>query len=408
VYPREGSRAMECGRWSVNGEKPKTAPLNPKGAAPGKGNNILDSRYGGVVSWLGMALTTRAYSKGRINRAGKEVLSPTIDSNSPEFSVALDVIANWRSCHAYPLQVVRNTLNRRALTLDPHVLIGQREKRLVSIYLKLSDNPTMKLTTMQDLGGCRAVVKSVKEVEDLVRIYKKNKSKNIQDRPIWDDHSDYIANPKPDGYRSFHIIMKYGSKYPSRAIFNGQKIEIQIRSRLQHAWATAVEIVQTFTGDVLKTRKKSMGSFWLRFFTLMSNAIAYREKCPLVPGISTNRIEWIKELREMAVKHRVIGCLEGWTNAMNRAATSPSDEAHAYVVTLDPVQNIVDVQSFKKNEILKAQEKVSSIEKSIGVGTNEALQVVLIYANSLEDLRRAYPNLYVDTNLFVEAIKREI
>jgi hypothetical protein len=39
VYPREGSRAMECGRRSVSGEKPKTAPSNPKGAAPSRGQN---------------------------------------------------------------------------------------------------------------------------------------------------------------------------------------------------------------------------------------------------------------------------------------------------------------------------------------------------------------------------------
>lgn len=354
-----------------------------------------------------MSLTIRQYSKGSINRAGKDIVSLDVEPKSDRFSEALDIVVNWRSCHAYPLQVVRNTLIRRALTVDTNVLIGQREKRLVSIYLKLRDNPTMKLTTMQDLGGCRAVVKSVNEVQELVRIYKKNKSKNLRDRPVWDDYDDYIANPKPDGYRSFHIIMRYGSRYPSRAMFNGQKIEIQIRSRLQHAWATAVEIVQTFTGDVLKTKMKTANSFWLRFFILMSNAIAYREKCPLVPGVSANHDEWTKELKEMVTKHRVIECLEGWTNAMNRVADSPSAEAHAFVVALDPVQNLIDVQPFRKDEITKAQETLSSIEKTIGVGANE-LQVVLIYADSLDDLRRAYPNLYVDTNLFIEAIRREI
>ena len=354
-----------------------------------------------------MSLTIRQYSKGQINRAGKDMVSLEVDSKSERFNEALDIVANWRSCHAYPLQVVRNTLTRRARSVDSNVLIGQREKRLVSIYLKLRDNPHMKLTTMQDLGGCRAVVRSIKEVGELVQIYRKNKSKNLSDRPIWDDYDDYIANPKTDGYRSFHIIMRYGSKYPSRAMFNGQKIEIQIRSRLQHAWATAVEIVQTFTGDVLKTKVKTADSFWLRFFILMSNAIAHREKSTMVPGVSTNRIEWTKELKELAKTHRVIECLEGWTNAMNRAADSPAAEAHAFVVSLDPVRNLIDVQPFRKDEIAKAQETLSSIERTIGVEANE-LQVVLIYADSLDDLRRAYPNLYVDTNLFIEAIKREI
>ena len=48
----------------------------------------------------------------------------------------------------------------------------------------------------------------------------------------------------------------------------GLRIEIQIRSRLQHAWATAVETVDAFSGTSLKTTggSGSEKTDWGRFY----------------------------------------------------------------------------------------------------------------------------------------------
>jgi hypothetical protein len=56
---------------------------------------------------------------------------------------------------------------------------------------------------------------------------------------------NYIEKPKPDGYRGVHLIIKYRST--AKREYKDQNIEVQIRSRLQHAWATAVETCETFT-----------------------------------------------------------------------------------------------------------------------------------------------------------------
>ncbi len=42
-----------------------------------------------------------------------------------------------------------------ARKFDRQAVIAQRTKRLVSIGTKLYYNPKMKLTQMQDVGGCR-------------------------------------------------------------------------------------------------------------------------------------------------------------------------------------------------------------------------------------------------------------
>jgi ppGpp synthetase/RelA/SpoT-type nucleotidyltranferase len=75
---------------------------------------------------------------------------------------------------------------------------------------------------------------------------------------------DYIKEPKPDGYRSYHLICRYQGIHQDGA-YKGLRIEIQIRSAMQHAWATAVETIDAFTGQALKTNI-SGDVTWKRFF----------------------------------------------------------------------------------------------------------------------------------------------
>ncbi len=260
--------------------------------------------YDGGMPWV-----VRQYSKGVIDRAGNVLNSLPV--GDPAREEILTVINNWRSCHSYPLHAIRMTLLKRARKIDEKALIARRLKRLPSIAIKLKDNPHMSLTQMQDIGGCRAILRNVSNVDHLVAIYEKSKSKNPHNRPILIERYDYIDHPKSDGYRSVHLIYKYQSKSPDKLSFNGQRIEIQIRSKLQHAWATAVETSQTFTGQALKTKIKSASESWLRFFALMGSAIAAREKRPNVPGTPDNKKERADELRAIAEQENIVDYLEG-------------------------------------------------------------------------------------------------
>ena len=72
--------------------------------------------------------------------------------------------------------------------------------------------------------------------------------------------------PKKDGYRSLHIIYEYKSD-KCKTDYNGLRVEVQIRSRLQHLWATAVETVDFFTRQAIKFNEGIPD--WADFFRLV-------------------------------------------------------------------------------------------------------------------------------------------
>ncbi|MGN6268259.1 MAG: RelA/SpoT domain-containing protein [Sphingomonas sp.] len=160
-------------------------------------------------------------------------------------------------------------LRRRSQRIDHKAIVAQRIKRLSSIELKLKLKTSMKLTQMQDIGGCRSILKDVKSARALVESYR---SSDIKHKLLTED--DYISNPKPSGYRGIHLVYSYLSD--RKDTYNGLKIELQIRSQLQHAWATAVEVVGTMIDQALKSSLGDEG--WLRFFQLMSSEIARTEE----------------------------------------------------------------------------------------------------------------------------------
>lgn len=350
-----------------------------------------------------MAFVTRQYSKGAIDRAGEQLIS--MDKYALSALDTWEVINNWRSCHSYPLQAIKMTLLKRAKKFDPEVLVAQRLKRLQSIVLKLKHNENMALSQMQDIGGCRAVLKDQATVDRLVDAYEKTWSKNPNARPVGVNRHDYIANPKPDGYRSVHLIYKYQSDAPDKTPYNGQRIEIQIRSALQHAWATAVEVCQTFTGQALKTKLKRGSQSWLRFFALMGSAIALREGKPLVPNTPENPKELLEELRALVKSEDVIHQFQSWHAVLAKPPAS-GIVAHTYLLILDSQERKLLLTAFEKSELKMAQETYIATERATEHEPHK--QVVLVAVDSLSALQKAYPNYYLDTAAFVTAIEDAI
>jgi ppGpp synthetase/RelA/SpoT-type nucleotidyltranferase len=403
----EQARAADCrsygtekpGRWVVS-------YWRVAGQAASLGIKLLDSTIDRGLWWESMAWGARIFSKGRIDRAGQALLD--LPQDCPEREEEIGVVDNWRACHAYPLQIIKMTLFRRARKIDPSALIAQRLKRRPSIEIKLRDNPNMSLSQMQDIGGCRAVLSTVGQVRKLVDKYKQFHAKSPKNRSDWDgsDDFDYISHPKPDGYRSIHLVFRFQSPSTERAIYNGQRIEIQIRSKLQHLWATAVETAQIFTGQALKSKVKNASEDWLRFFSLTSSAFALREKSPIVPGTPDDRAEIVRQVRDIIGRTDIMASLSNWNDTVHLLEDRHAPDAYFYLLILDSEKRTLNVEPFKREEAVKSQRAYDKAEKYAEGSPNT--QVVLVSVEDVEALRRAYPNYYVDTKGFIAAVEREM
>lgn len=216
---------------------------------------------------------------------------------------------------------------------------------------------------------------------------------------------DYIRHPKSDGYRSYHLVYRYRSESKKHAVYNGQKIEIQVRSRLQHAWATAVETVSTFTGQALKFSGGEES--WRRFFALMGSALALEEKTSPVPDTPQIRQDLVSELRELTSSLNVEAVLGAWGSALRQLPAKHATDAKAFLLFLDAQAGTLDIDAYRENELDKASDDYLASEK-LAEQTGGGAQAVLVSVDSLAALRSAYPNYFLDTRIFLQSLKRAV
>lgn len=165
--------------------------------------------------------TLRKYFRGELAEFGAE-------------HRALEVMEDWRGAHYVPLVSANNGLRSRARTIGVAAEVTQRLKRSQTILDKLKREPTLDLSRMQDIGGCRAVVNS----KDDLRALEERILRRLD--PV--DRKDYISEPRASGYRGVHIVVKYQER----------AVEIQLRTKTMHSWALATESYSQVIGENLK------------------------------------------------------------------------------------------------------------------------------------------------------------
>jgi ppGpp synthetase/RelA/SpoT-type nucleotidyltranferase len=349
--------------------------------------------------WVGNRMSrwaTPQYTKNQVKAAGRTLVAGPY--GAPEsvhkYVEALDVINNWRSIHGHPLNTFQTTLRIKSRQFDPNALVAQRIKRLASIESKLRRFPTMTLSQMQDIGGCRAILATVEDVQGLVRSYQKSDLKHKL-------HTidDYIASPKATGYRGVHLIYSYFSDKVDT--YNSLKIEMQLRSSFMHAWATAVEVVGTLTKQALKSSQGE--DDWLRFFALMSSALAAMENTPAVPSTPVDVTELRRELSELEKKLDAIRRLRTYGVAPQVLESPDAKNQHFFLLELDVEENQLSVRAYRSGALDQATTDYLAAEKRLASGHNR--DAVLVSVDSLASLRRAYPNYFLDTNMFAELVE---
>jgi hypothetical protein len=199
-----------------------------------------------------------------------------------------------------------------------------------------------------------------------------------------------------------HIVVRPKSQADSGS--TRRRIEVQLRTRLQHQWATAVETVDFFTRQTLKTGGGS--DKWKRFFTLTAGIFAVKEHCPLVAQTPSTLSELVDETYDLWRELEAYRLLTSWAAAMNymmdRAVSQSSPADTMYLVELDVDQKFTAVTPFPPERAAEAQAAYAEKEKiNLAAPRRSA---VLVSVDSIDKLRTAYPSYYGDASDFLKEI----
>lgn len=156
--------------------------------------------------------------------------------------------------------------------------VTQRLKQTRTIIDKLLRYPNMHLATMQDIGGCRAVLNSIGEIRRVERRLARNRP------PV--GYRDYVAEPKLSGYRGVHVVVEY----------DGRMIEVQLRTRVMHEWAFTVERLGGRIGADLKSSRGPKEV--LDLLGVISEAMAIEESGGTVEPILLERVRALRAVAE--------------------------------------------------------------------------------------------------------------
>lgn len=347
-------------------------------------------------------------SRSVVDRAGRVLASKNADPASAEH--AFEVLTKWRAAHARPLNTITMDLRQKVNRVCPSALVVQRVKRARSILAKLAKESSMRLTQMQDLGGCRAVLDSIDQVYRLRTLFKRSRSLHE-----FVDEDDYIAQPKPSGYRGIHLVYRFQSR--SHPEHNRLLFEIQLRTRTQHAWATAVETVGAVIGQALKSSEGERQ--WLDYFQHAALALEFTEQPSLAAGSSVPRGYLARTLSRLGRGLQVRKRLTAYRTALKATERLDVRSAGYFLLVLLPEEPELQIFSFPKRSLDAATKEYERFERFIPryargqqlplfpeLADYSGAQAVLVGADSFKSIRDSYPNYYLDTEAFIEMIDR--
>jgi hypothetical protein len=332
------------------------------------------------------------YSRNKINISGKALLAGP--DTGFAFTDANLVVEGWRKLHMIPLQdlvaEVTRVLNEAGVAA---AFSSHRLKRMTSIIAKLRHNPGMGLGGLQDIGGARFVFEDISSLLKAQQIISKaNFDHFVVDREPY----DYVTKPKESGYRSIHFAYKYVS---DNADYDGLRVELQIRTRLQHDWAMAVETAELISKSSLKA---SLGDEnWLSFFKLTSAVFARKEGMPVADSFAhyTER-DYCVQYARLEKQYMFLDQLQALLSAVRISEEHTLKEGYA-VLLIQFKEKRVQLRHFQSDKLEDATKYYADVEKSID-DSNSA--VVLVVVSDMKELKEAYPSYFLNASEFIQSL----
>ncbi|KPW99845.1 RelA/SpoT domain-containing protein [Pseudomonas syringae] len=318
-------------------------------------------------------------SKTRVNAAGRTIRDRCA---SPE---DIRVIDEWRAAHRIVLNTFQASLRTR--TRGKQVVVAQRHKRKNTIFDKLLRLPKMELSRMDDVAGCRLIFRSIDDLyefrEDFHRARFKHKRKNDTDK------YHYIKSPKPTGYRGIHDVYTYDVRSKNGDQYRGLLLEIQYRTLVQHAWATAVEVIGFITESQPKFQQGDKRYEQCMALASEILARAHEDHTGPFPDLSNKAL--LDQFLSIDSEIHLVRMLTG----LNSSETVSTENRNSILIFKE--DGSLEVRSFK--EAPDALKELFRLERDF-----PNLDVVLVKADTNEEIRMAFKNYFSDAKDFIRLL----
>jgi putative GTP pyrophosphokinase len=322
-------------------------------------------------------------SKSRVNLAGEHIRSDALSDDDAK------VLEEWRSAHRAVLNTFQALLRKR--TRGKKITVAHRHKRRSTIINKLAREPKMQLVRMDDIAGCRVIFAN----EAALHAFRADfHNARFNHRRLNDvDKYNYIIKPKPSGYRGIHDVYAYDVNSPSGKPLDGLLIEVQYRTLVQHAWATAVELVGRITEN--QPKFGAGDEKYKRVMALASEIIARtaeNHRGPFPDLQDRVVVEEFADLdNELGLMNKFSG-LQATGNSLDKVIKS-----NKHTLLIFPPFDKLQVRAFTDEK--QALKELFDMERE----TPEN-DVVLVRANSAAEVRLAFRNYFSDAQDFIRLI----
>lgn len=239
---------------------------------------------------------------------------------------------------------------------------------------------------------------------------------------------NYISHPESSGYRSYHFLARIS---PSKKVGRNYRIELQVRTFLEHYWATALETFSEIIGVDLKDpnildkvdgAQRSYVQRYLEVFVYIAQLFAINEKddCSLkTVGLLDNDLDGVKVPSDLILVKQWLNHSETfhfvrdnlYKAARQVSSTSVKNDVQKgqlFLLEISKEEQIVNVTGF--SDMVHAinaydqAERRSNNSNSVNSPWERASDNVLVYANSRKDLELAYPNYRIDQRNFLHKL----
>ena len=319
-------------------------------------------------------------SKSRVNRAGDNIRA--IEATTDD----LKVIEEWRAAHRALLNTFQAILRNR--TRGTEIVVAQRHKRKSTIFDKLSRLPEMQLARMDDVAGCRLIFSDMKTLYLFRKRFHKARFHHKRKNDI--DKYDYIKKPKATGYRGIHDVYSYDVNSESGRHLKGLMVEVQYRTSIQHAWATAVEVIGFITVNQPKFQKGD--GRYLEAMALASEILARAFEDSKGPFPEKADIELVREFLALDGELGLLNMLRG----LNAADTEITEKRNTILIFHESSE--LEVRTYRS--ATEALYSLFELEKEM-----PETDIVLVKADTSEEVRFAFKNYFSDATDFITLVE---